>query len=202
MSTVASTITVIDLSNNNDYDDLWKNVIKRISKSSDKLKNNYINLNPKDFPCFTAIIENNEIVCFSALQIDLKKWGQNIARCSTRMWIAPEKRFNGMTKFSSGSKFLNSYYCLPLQIQKSKDLGIKCLFMSREENPKAFGKWAQLVNNNCRTNFIFLEDRYNVCGNLNPIPVSCKQYICLDISNNESLSVWKKNMQKFFIEGC
>jgi len=200
LSTVESIITVVDLSINDDYDDLWKNVIKKVSIGSDKLKENYINLNPKDFPCFTAVIENNEIVCFSALQLSLKKWGRDIGRCSTRMWIAPEKRFNGMTKFSSGPKFLNSYYCLPLQIKKSKDLGIKCLFMSREENPKAFKKWAQLVNNNCGTNFVCLEGRYNVCGNLNPVPESCKQYISLDISDDESLSIWKDNMEKFFIE--
>lgn len=190
---------VIDISINRSFDLLWKDTLKKIEASDDHLKENYLGLDPRKFECFTILVDQDQIICFSALQISPDRWGNKIARCSTRMWIAPEQRFYGMTKFSSGPKFLNSYYCLPLQIKKSQDMGIECLFMSREENPKAFSKWSGLVNANCGTNFICLDHRYNVCGRLNPVPESCKQYISLDFSNESSIDVWNKNMQKFLI---
>lgn len=191
---------VVDISKDRQFDSIWEKTLEKIALGDDRLKSNYTTLDPTSFACFTALIDKDEIVCFSALQISSKKWGDKIARCSTRMWISPEKRFNGMTKFSHGSKFLNSYYCLPLQIAEAKKLGIECLFMSRDENPIAFAKFSELVNNNCGTQFICLKDRYNVCGNLNPIPHSCKQYISIDMSLDNSLKIWNNNMERFCLK--
>lgn len=193
-------ITVVDLAETRDYDDLYKKTLDLISIGTDKLKENYLSLSPMDFLSFPAVIENDEIVCFSALQSDIIRWGEKIARCSTRMWIHPTKRFSGMTKFTEGSKFLNSYYCIPIQLEKARNLDYRCVFMSREENPRAFSKWANLVNKNCGTNFICLQERYNVCGKISIVPESCKQYVAVDLSTDESLTVWKTHMEKFSIQ--
>jgi hypothetical protein len=191
---------VIDLVQNDQYSDLWLETIKLISLSDDKLKNNYLDLQPKSFLSFTALINNNQIICFSALQSNKIRWGENIARCSTRMWVHPDFRLRGLTRFTQGKKFLNSYYLIPEQLKKAKSLGYKCVFMSREENPLAFSEWNNLVNRNTGSQFITLSNRYNVCGRLYPIPESCKQFISVDISDPESLKIWNDNMKKFIIK--
>jgi hypothetical protein len=191
--------TIVDLSTDFGFSTQWSETLELISTGDDKLKNNYINLNPKDFLSFTALIEDNKIICFSALQSAYDRWGPDIARCSTRMWIHPEYRFSGMTKFTKGNKFLNSYYLLPVQFKVARRLGIKCIFMSRESNPNAFDQWTNLVNNNTGRKFRVLEGRYNVCGNLDPIPESCKQIVSLDILDLETLEIWNAYMSKFKI---
>lgn len=191
---------IFDISKDRRFDELWKDTLIKISLGNDSLKENYVNLDPRSFACFTILVDQSKILCFSALQISPDRWGPNIARCSSRMWITPERRFTGMMKFSSGPRFLNSYYCLPLQIKKAKELGIKCIFMSRERNPKAFSNWNNLVNNNCKTNFVTLPGRYNVCGQLNPVPISCKQFVSVDMESLDVIDIWNKNMEKFFIK--
>jgi hypothetical protein len=190
---------VVDLSVDSKFLNQWDKTLEFISASNDKLKNNYLNLNPKDFLSFTALIDDNKIICFSALQSAEDRWGPKIARCSTRMWIHPEYRFSGMTKFTKGNKFLNSYYLLPVQFSVARRLGIGCVFMSRESTPNAFKHWNDLVNNNTGRKFQMLEDRYNVCGELDPVPESCKQFVSLDLLLSESLDIWKSNMDKFKI---
>jgi len=191
---------IIDLAQTNQYDHLWLETVKLISLSKDKLKDNYLNLNPKSFLCFTALIEDRRIICFSALQSNSDRWGRDIVRCSTRMWIHPDFRFSGLTRFTQGRKFLNSYYLIPEQLKKAKILGYKCVFMSREENPLAFLKWSDLVTRNTGNQFINLSGRYNVCGDVYPVPESCKQYISVDVSNPEALEIWYNNMEKFKVK--
>jgi len=191
---------IVDLAQTNRYDDLWSETIELISTSKDKLKDNYLSLDPRSFLSFTALIHNGKIICFSALQSNNDRWGEDIVRCSARMWVHPDHRFLGLTRFTQGKKFLNSYYLIPEQIKKAKMLGYRCIFMSREENPLAFFKWSDLVNRNAGSGFINLPGRYNVCGNLNPIPESCKQYVSIDTSNSQSLPIWHASMEKFRIK--
>lgn len=182
---------IIDLAETSEYDDIWFKTLDMISSSKDELKDNYQDLCPQNFLSFPAVFENNEIICFSGLQADPRKWGTSIARVSSRMWIHPDYRFQGMAKFTEGPRFLNSYYCIPLQIEKAKELGYECLFMSRERNKTAFEEFGNLVNRNTGSNFVLLEKRYNVCGNDH----RCLQHILLDI-NGSSLLEWDKNMSK------
>jgi hypothetical protein len=191
---------IIDLAQTDHYDALWFETVELISLSKDKLKDNYLNLDPKSFLCFTALIDKGKIICFSALQSNSSRWGDDIVRCSTRMWVHPDFRISGLTRFTQGKKFLNSYYLIPEQLKKAKTLGYKCIFMSREENPLAFSQWSDLVNRNTGNRFINLPDRYNVCGNIYPIPESCKQYISIDTSSPEALTLWNNNMEKFRIK--
>lgn len=190
---------IIDLAQTDQYDILWSETVKLISLSKDKLKDNYLNLDPKSFLCFMALIDKGKIICFSALQSQSSRWGDDIVRCSTRMWVHPDFRFPGLVRFTQGEKFLNSFYLIPEQLKKAKMLGYKCVFMSREENPLAFSKWSDLVNRNTGNRFINLPDRYNVCGAVYPIPESCKQHISIDTSHPEALSIWYDNMKKFRI---
>lgn len=174
---------------------LWDEYQTQIINSTDPLIGNYRNLNPKTFACFPAVIEQNKIVCFSALQVD--KWGPNIGRCSTRMWIHPDYRLSGMTKFSGGNKFLNTTYCLPVQFEEAKKLGIDCLFISREGNRLGFQQYLNLIKINCGYQFILEENQYNVCKVENPIPESCKQFIAICPLTEKGYDAWKDCMDKF-----
>ena len=82
---------VVDLADSRDYDNLFFHSINLIRSSNDKLKDNYLSLVPTDFLSFPALIENDEIICFSALQSNKDRWGEKIARCSTRMWVHPKR---------------------------------------------------------------------------------------------------------------
>lgn len=183
-------MTVVDLADNfENYSDLWYTVISSISKSNDRLKNNYVNIDPRDYICFTALINDDKIICFSALESDPIKWGDKIVRCSSRMWIDPAHRFKGAVRFTQGSKFLNSYYCLPIQLHTARSLGYECVFMSRDKNKKAFESWNQLVNNNCNTNFKLLDQKYDLGG-------GSVQMVSIDESQTDALDRWNFNMQQ------
>jgi hypothetical protein len=99
---------IVDLAQTNRYDGLWSETIELISTSKDKLKNNYLSLDPRSFLSFTALVDKGKIICFSALQSNNDRWGEDIVRCSTRMWVHPDHRFLGLTRFTQGKKFLNS----------------------------------------------------------------------------------------------
>lgn len=188
--------SVVDLTTAEHLLPLWHDVVQRIQESDDPLKANYLNINPTDFLSFPAVIKDDKIICVSGLQSNVERWGKGVARCSARMWIAPEFRFTGGTRFRSGPKFLNTYYCMPVQIQVARDLGYDCLFISREENPKSFKEYGNLVNANTNSHFKMLNGMYNVCGSLDPIPASCKQYILLDFLTSAGPGKWTKIMEK------
>lgn len=181
-------------------ENLWNDTLDFIRRSDDRLKNNYLDIDPQSYICFTALIDKNKIICFSSLQSDPLRWGDKIARCSTRMWVHPNYRFQGMTKFTKGPRFLNSYYCLPLQLSRAKELGYDCVFMSRDANKKGFEAWTDLVNENCQSDFKLLDDRYNLCGDFNDGSSNCVQYVSVDVSNDLALNIWKNAMHNKIIK--
>jgi hypothetical protein len=190
------TYTTIDLATGQ-YSDLWNDVQREISKSNDKLKNNYVDLDPTKFVTFPAVVKNDMLICFSALQME-HRWGPKIARCSTRMWIHPEYRFTGMTRFTGGPKFLNTTYCLPVQLRKAKELNLDCIFISREDTPNAFAEYIKLVKINTAETFVLLDSMVNVCG-INPVPDSCRQYVAVNyLTDNGSVS-WDSTMKQFYL---
>jgi hypothetical protein len=185
-----------------DYNsNLWDKTKKIIMDGNDPLKSNYINLSPADFVCWPVLIDNEEIVCFSGLQINVERWGINFARINSRFYINPKYRHRGPGKMSNSEKFLNTKYLLPVQIDKAKSLGLKGVFMSREgDHKKVFELYVNLAYRNTGYFFTVLEDRYNVCGNLDPVPHSCKQWIaahCFDVDN--TADIWKNEMNLFKI---
>jgi hypothetical protein len=190
-------IKVVDYAKNFDKD-LWNKFQEYVVTTSDNLKYNYIGLEPQNFVSFPVVIINNTIVCFSALQVNKNWWGEKIGRVSTRMWIHPDYRHKG--KFTSGSKFLNTTYCLPLQLAKAKLIGLDCVFISREHNPKAFQEYSKLIKANCQTEFIMQPNKYALNGSCYVEDAeSMKQWVMLHNITESGKSVWFNNMNKYLL---
>ena len=158
-----------------------------------------INLDPREFVSFPVVIIDNKIVCFSALQINEERWGKGIGRCSTRMWIHPDYR-HGLTKFTGGNKFLNTTYCLPLQLAAAKLNNLDCVFISREHNLLGFAEYSKLIKINCNTGFLLESKKYNVCGSLDPVPDSCKQWVMIHYLTDNGEECWNRNMKKYVLQ--
>lgn len=188
-------VLLTDLAEDNTYINLFYDALARIKDSKDSLKENYLNIDPRNFISFPAVIKEGKIVCFSGVIVDKDRWGPNIARASTRMWIDYEYRFTGLTKFTGGSQFMNTSYCLPLQIKKAKEQGIQCLFISREGSSNiGFKEYLKLIKINCNVDFKLLPEKYNTCGSLNTIPESCKQFIAVHFLTANGEDVWHQQM--------
>ena len=173
---------------------MWKNFIDHVSAMDDHLKENYLNIDFGEFLSFPCLVDHEKIICFSGLQYNEKKWGRGVARCSSRMWVHPEYRIEGISKFEGGTKFLNTSYCLPQQFECAKELGIDTLFISRESNPLAFKKYINLVKINCGVEFEVLDKRYNVCGPSRVIKPTCQQYVAVHCADLDAKVRWIKNM--------
>ena len=190
-------IKIIDFANSFDKA-LWKQFQDYVQTTTDDLKYNYIDLDPRDFASFPVVIINDMVVCFSALQVNSDWWGQGIGRVSTRMWLHPAYRHTG--KFTSGSKFLNTTYCLPLQLAKAKLIGLDCVFISRENNLKAFDEYLKLIKANCNTEFTMKPNKYALNG---PCyvedPESMKQWVMIHELTTTGADLWNKNMEKYVL---
>ena len=185
---------VIDLIENPNPE-LWSDAVKEIEKGNEYLRENYLNIDFSQFLSFPCVVADGKIVCFSGLQYDEKKWGQKLARCSSRMWVHPDYRVQSLTKFSGGSKFLNSTYCLPVQFQKANELGLDALFISREKNLSGFKKYLNLITINCQVGFELKPQRYWVCGSSTDI--RCCQHVAVTNLTNRGKEVWLSNMTKY-----
>lgn len=175
---------------------LWSVVIDKISNGNDSLKNNYVTLDPTSFASFPVLIENDEIVCFSGLQINPEKWGA-CARINARMWIDPRYRHNYLTKMTNPERFLNTRYLLPIQIEHAKKLNIDTVFISREGRYKKFlERYCDLILLNTGYKFTVLDHRYNVCGNIQPIPHTCSQLVAVH-SFSGTNDDWSNNMLQY-----
>lgn len=188
---------IIDFATNYDLG-LWKKYQEYLLTSTDDLRDNYLNLDPRMFACFPVVIADDKIVCFSALQINEDRWSKGIGRVSTRMWIHPDYRHKG--KFVGGEKFLNTTYCLPLQLAKAKLLKLDCVFISREDNQRAFVHYLDLIQINCKLKFELEPKRYNVCGSIDPVPKSCKQHVAVHYLNNNGIILWNNYMNEYKLD--
>jgi len=188
---------IIDFATNFDLV-LWNKYQTYLATTTDDLKDNYVNLDPREFACFPVVIINDEIVCFSALQLSEAKWGPGIGRVSTRMWVHPDYRHKG--KFTGGDKFLNTTYCLPLQMAKANLLKLDCVFISREHNPLAFNHYLDLIKINCNEVFNLEPSQYNVCGPQDVVPESCKQWVAVHCFNPVGIARWANQMLGFRLE--
>lgn len=182
--------TVIDLSTQYEFLDLWYSSLDFIVENAGSLKDNYEELDPLDYKSFTAVIENNTIICFSALQTN-EDWGSKIGRCSTRMWVHPDYRLPGMKKFSGGDKFLNTTYCLPIQIEKAKALDLDCVFISREENFLGFNEYIKLIKINTSADFLMLPNKYKI--------FEVDQYVAVNAISTNGNTTWNQFMEQYKI---
>ena len=191
-------IKIVDYATNFD-EVLWNQFQQFVSNTTDELKNNYVGLDPRNFLSFPVVIINNTIVCFSALQVKEEWWGKRIGRVSTRMWIHPEYRHKG--KFTGGHKFLNTTYCLPLQLAKAKLIGLDCVFVSREHNLKGFDEYLKLIKINCKTDFEMKPTKYALNGSCYvEDQESMKQWVMVHYLTDNGQAVWD-NMEQYALEG-
>jgi hypothetical protein len=175
---------------------LWDQFQDYLQTTTDELKYNYIDLDPQDYVSFPVVIINNIIVCFSGLQTNSDWWGTKIGRVSTRMWIHPDYRHTG--KFTGGDKFLNTTYCLPLQLAKAKLIGLDCVFISREHNLRGFEEYSKLIKINCNTEFVLEPTKYAINGSCHvDDPESMKHWVMLHYLTDNGQIIWHNNMKNF-----
>ncbi len=202
LETHFANLPVTDLASDNTHMGLFNEALEKIANSNDPLKANYVNINPKDYISFPAVIREGKIACFSGVIAIPDRWGVNVARISTRMWIDYQYRFSGLVKFRGGDQFMNTTYCLPMQIQKAKEAGIKCLFISREgKSNVGLSEYLKLIKINNNLEFKLLSDKYNTCGSVDPIPESCKQFVAIHALTPDGEEVWNQNMDSKKIIG-
>lgn len=194
MANVSSTVSVVDAAKNRDYDHLWKDFFRTLDQTQDLLKANYVDLDPSSFSSLPVVIRDDKIICFSGLQVNVDRWGPGIGRCSSRMWYHPDYRIKGLKKFSGGDRFLNSRFCVPMQLAAARDLGLDCVFISKENNFKGFKQYVELLKINARVDFSLEEKFYNVCGTMDIIPESCKQIVAVHYLTDQGPAVWQRNM--------
>ena len=185
---------IIDFATNFDQE-VWSQYQTYIASTKDDLKENYIGLDPRDFECFPVVVVDNKIICFSALQLAPDKWGEGIGRVSTRLWIHPDYRHTG--KFSGGDKFLNTTYCLPLQLARARLLKLDCVFISRQHNQVGFAEYIKLVKINSATDFDLEPNKYNVCGPQETVPSSCKQWVAIHFLTSQGVRRWADQMRLY-----
>jgi hypothetical protein len=188
---------VIDLASNYDHD-LWQRTLERIASGHDPLKKNYVDLDPRKFLCFPALVDRDDIICFSGLEVNQDRWGP-CARINTRMWIDPRHRHQYLTKMDRPEKFLNTRYLLPVQLARAQEAGIDTVFISREGNYRRFlNRYVKLIHHNTGHSFTVLPHRYAVCGDISPTPPSCRQLIAIH-SFSGDLSTWHSSMSRHVI---
>lgn len=175
---------------------LWADCMTAIAASEDPLKENYTTINFEEFISFPCVVDSDRIVCFSGLQYNERKWGRGIARASSRMWIDPAYRQPGITKFTGGSKFLNTTYCLPLQFAELAANNIDSVFISRESNVRAFKEYLKLIKINCNMDFELEPTLYNVCGPQVIVPLGCQQFVAVH-HRTATTAAWTANMIKY-----
>ena len=193
--------TVIDLVTDPDRNNRlirFKSVLSNLCQS-DPLYLNYSTLDIKDFVCLTAVLEQNEIIALSGVQYLPDRWGENIARISTRFWIHPTYRINSLSKFKHDYRlYFNSQLMIPFQLKFIKSLGVSFAIITREgEYRRSFSKFIDLVNHHNGTMFNILDGLYNVCQPMTCVPDSCKQLIAVHTLNNSNFSNELSELSKY-----
>lgn len=173
--------------------ELWGLALQTIGNSMDRLRHNYPLINFAEFLSFPAVVENNEIICFSGLQYDVTKWGEGIGRISSRMWIHPHYRVTG--KFTGGEKFLNTTYCLPIQHACALNHNLNVVFISRERNRRGFEQYLKLIKVNLGSDFTLLPNQYNVGGGIEHPDLI--QHVGIHNLTPYGSETWAKNMSKY-----
>jgi len=89
---------------------------------------------------------------------------------------------------------------LPLQLAAAKLNNLDCVFISREHNLLGFAEYSKLIKINCNTGFLLESKKYNVCGSLDPVPDSCKQWVMIHYLTDSGEECWNRNMKKYVLQ--
>lgn len=187
--------------------------IEKIKNQTFPLKENYLNINLNEFLSFNIVTHDNELVCFSGLQIRPGVFPINTARAHSRFYFSEKYRRKNLSVFRDR---LNNYeipelafpgflVTLPKQIEKAKSLKLDAIFISREKINEFSSKSKQLrlelfkKLHNEKYHLDVLPELYNVCGSSIDTK-SCWQYIFYLILNNHVNSSIFKSMNNISLE--
>lgn len=157
----------------------WDILQNEILYSNDKLKHNYIAINPHDFYDFNLVVTSyNEIEAFAG--VAEKPFWNGFKRIASRLYIRPKYRKQS-EKGSALDQYTKdtSYTAILLDYQLSKftdDL----TFISRECTFRSFSKFIQKLNLSERLNVI--DSLFKVCGPEN-LDKSCIQRIATPVKH-------------------
>lgn len=141
-----------------------------------------------------VIVVDDKIICFGGAEINLDRWGPNLSRVLSRFWISPNHRHRLVKVDNIGVNFS------PIILEKNLSAlenhpEIKAAMITREGSGKnSFSRIVEISNTAVKKPFVILDKKYNVCGNLSPVPDSCKQMIALKmLDKNSSIATFLEN---------
>jgi hypothetical protein len=181
----------IKISNNiKKQDPIWIDCLSIIKNKckDDPLIENYLDLNPENYFYFVSLIVDDNIISFGAIEKSPNKWGESLVRVLTRFWIHPDFRSNGFTKWGDHRpRFSPIILKNQLEFLETKK-EIKAAMITREGNYlKSFKEIIRLANTVSKNPFEILKNRYNVCGSMEIVPESCKQFVAVSLLQNSTI---------------
>jgi hypothetical protein len=134
------------------------------------------------------VVVDGRIISFGGAEINIDRWGANLSRVLSRFWISPDHRHRLVKINNIGINF--SPLILDKNLIALKDYAeIKAAMITREGDGKnGFSRIVNIANTVVKKPFVILEEKRNVCGDVCPIPDSCKQMIALKMLT-EDLSI-------------
>lgn len=174
----------------NTFEPLWIDCISFIEKEckSDKLYKNYLNIDLTRFLSMAIVVIDNKIICFGGAEVNIDRWGTDLSRVLSRFWISPQYRHKLVKVNNIGVNFSPLILDKNLTAVKNHP-EIKAVMITREgEGKHSFSRIIDIANAAVEKPFTILDHKHNVCGNLYPIPESCKQMIALKLLD-DSLSI-------------
>lgn len=99
-------------------DSIWNQFIEVLSEIDDKLKDNYTleNLKLEQMICFTVLLKDDDIVCFSGLQ----KIEEDLYRVASRYYIRKKYREHFTRQFLERKSY-NWRYLVPYQLKRAEN---------------------------------------------------------------------------------
>lgn len=183
-----------------DYDTFeksWIDCMSFIEKEcqSDKLYRNYLNIDLERFLSLAIVMENDRIIAFGGAEINQSRWGESLSRVLSRFWISPDRRHQ-LVKINKEINFSPLILDINLKALRNHPQ-IKAAMITREGDGKhSFARIVEIANTVAQTPFKILDDRYNVCGNVDPIPKSCVQMIAMTMLDQQiSLEQFLHNLE-------
>lgn len=162
----------------------WGSLQKEIRYSNDKLKKNYLNLDPMSFVDFHLVVsDQNEIEAFAGVQ--QKEIWNGFKRIGTRLYIRPKFRKtaiqgSALDQFTKNTSYTSALLHHQLN-QYKKDL----IFLSRECTFRSFKRFMKIFD--LSDNFVLLNGFYRVCG-LESTNPACIQKISVNKASLQELN--------------
>ena len=170
---------VCDLKKDYDkFEKLWIDCMSFIEKEcrSDKLYENYLNIDLGRFLSLAIVIENDKIIAFGGAEVNQSRWGDNVSRVLSRFWISPTHRHQ-IVSINSSKNYSPLILDINLKSLRNHEKIKLAMITLQDDGKNSFKRIIDIANTVTENKFQILEGKFNVCGILNPVPESCKQMI-------------------------